>query len=171
MALDPYQGQIIDKSPSLETVSTASITLTSSDQSPHEVTSKYSTCSDERQKGTIVSTTSSSLHVPTTSEKLFKVKLKLLGLSMFISTVLFLYFILNIYAFITVMTFSFSTLTLLYTILMYGWYTIENGRILENHIFPMLPMSMKNYILESSLHDVLIDVTSILYCREMRKVK
>ena len=96
------------------------------------------------------------------SRGLFNRQLQLLTWSTGVSFILFLFFFLNIYAFITLMTFVFSIIMLVHTGFTYIKHILESG---ELNLFSLLPDSIQRYILKSSLHDLLMDATSNLYCR------
>ena len=95
------------------------------------------------------------------SRKLYKLQLRLLLWSSGISLVLFLFLFLNAYEFIALLTFGLSTMMLFHTAWQYLNFLISNGAL-----FLMIPEPAKDYILKTSLHDILIVMKNHLYCRK-----
>lgn len=103
--------------------------------------------------------------VPPPSKMLYNLQLKILTWSTCISIVTFLFFSMNLYAFVTLMIFAFSAVLTLHTTWQYLKHLIRNGEMLK-----MLPDQTRYYILEASLHEALIDATNCMYHRNSGKL-
>ncbi len=88
---------------------------------------------------------------PPTSSRLFNRQLMILSSSTGTSLVLFLFFYLNFFAFTALMSFAVSTFMLVYTSYAYIIYLIQSG---ELNIFTLLPQSVRDRLLNSSIHDM-----------------
>ena len=164
----------ITSCPSLDTISTSSSTAsidtiaTSRSWASNDSTSlatRESLTQRTPHPSISSSSSSSSSFLSTTphSKKLFEAQFKLLLRSTCVSLLLFLYFVLNTFAYVALLIFTFSTLVLFQTALSYTQYQIENVRF-EDFI-SYLPESTKEYVLETTLHDVLMDLTGYIYSR------
>lgn len=159
----------IGKSTSLETVS---IVTTSS--SVDDTTTNNNNIGNDNKidnsNGDIVSNQDENIKQSQKSptKNLYNLQIQILCSSTLISFISFLFSFLNIYAFITFMLFASSVILLVYTAFMYVRYLIvnNNGTLALCHAIPFLPEGVREYIIKSSLHDVLLDMTSFVYSRE-----
>lgn len=137
---------LIGRTPSLSSISRTPSLSSISIASTVSVSSQYTT---------------KSVRVPPPSKKLYTLQLKVLTWSAAISISSFLFFSMNIYAFVSLMTFACSVVLTAHTAWQYLKHLVRNGEILK-----IMPEQTRRYISEASLHDVLIDATSRLYHRE-----
>jgi hypothetical protein len=88
------------------------------------------------------------------SSRLFNRQLNILMSSTGISLILFLLAFLNIFAFTALMSFVTSLLMLLYTSYTYIMHLVQSG---ELNIFTLLPESIQNRLLNTSIHEMMTD--------------
>jgi len=93
------------------------------------------------------------------SSRLYSRQINLLLSSTGVSLVLFLFFFLNIFAFAALMTFAGSISMLIYTSYVYIMYLVQTG---ELNVFTLLPESTREYLMNTSLHEMLTDNSGYL---------
>mmetsp|Transcript_15826 Transcript_15826/g.23799 ORF Transcript_15826/g.23799 Transcript_15826/m.23799 type:complete len:128 (-) Transcript_15826:638-1021(-) len=126
------------------------------------IVDKVPTAVYSEDHGSLTSRRSTSIASPQPSRGLYNRQLQLLLWSTAISSITFLFFFLNLYAFIMLMVFFSSLTMLIHTSLAYFKYLLQSGEV---NVFTLLPKQVQDYVLQSSLHDVLLDVTNNVYCR------
>jgi len=94
------------------------------------------------------------------SKSLYNRQIKLLLSTTIISLISFLYFFLNVYAFITWIIFLSCIWMSCYMTYIYIQHLFHSGEIMW-----LLPKSTQEYLVDKSLHDVLMDVTCYIYER------
>lgn len=88
------------------------------------------------------------------SRNLYNAQLQLLATMTGGSFIAFLFFFLNIFAFVSFMMGLVSVFMLMHTIYNYGNFLIESG---EGAFFDFLPQSLQDYLTHTTIHDAMID--------------